>query len=370
LPKTDNTLICFFLIFQLTIFDLITGEILKALVMEEYNRFEYKEVPEPNLGNNDVMINVKACGICGSDVHGMDGSTGRRIPPLIMGHEASGIITAVGSSVADRRPGERVTFDSTIYCGTCYYCRRGDINLCDHRRVLGVSCDEYLQNGAFADLVSVPEHVIYPLPEKISFSQSAMVEPCSVAFHAVERTTVSPKDTAVVVGAGIIGLLVVQILRAGDWRRIIVVDLEADKLKLAVKLGADIGLHPDSEEVISTVKNMTSNRGADAAFDAVGLDASLKTAMASLRKGGALTLIGNLSSSVSLPLQTTVTGEFTINGSCASRGEYPVCLEMIADGAINVDALISAAAPLAEGDRWFQRLYQKEKGLLKVILEP
>ena len=115
---------------------------------------------------------------------------------------------------------------------------------------------------------------------------------------------------------------------------------------------------------------MTSNRGADAAFDAVGIDASLKTTIGSLRKGGVLTLIGNLSPTVRLPLQTTVTGEFTINGSCASRGEYPACLDLIAEGAVNVDSLITAIAPLSEGDRWFQRLYQKEKGLLKVILEP
>ncbi len=343
---------------------------MKALVLEEYNHLVYKDVPEPVLGTNDVLVKVQACGICGSDVHGLDGSTGRRIPPLVMGHEASGVIAAVGSDVNKIQPGARVTFDSTVYCGTCFYCRRGDINLCDHRRVLGVSCNEYRQNGAFAEFVAVPQHVIYPLPEEIGFTQSAMVEPCSVAFHAVERTTVSLKDTAVVVGAGIIGLLVVQILRAGEWRQIIAVDIEPDKLKLACKLGADIGLNPDREDVVSRIKKMTEKRGADAAFDAVGVDASLKTAIDSLRKGGALTLIGNLSSNVNLPLQAVVTGEFTLNGSCASRGEYPACLDMIAAGAVDVDSLITAVAPLAEGDLWFQRLYRKEKGLLKVILEP
>jgi len=343
---------------------------LKALVLEEYKHFVYKDVPEPVLETNDVLVRVRACGICGSDVHGMDGSTGRRIPPLIMGHEASGVIAGVGSNVKTIQPGARVTFDSTVYCGTCFYCRRGDINLCNHRRVLGVSCDEYHQNGAFAEFVTVPQHIIYPLPEKISFAQSAMVEPCSVAYHAVERTPPSLNDTAVVVGAGIIGLLVVQILRAAKWRQIIALDIEPDKLELACKLGADIGLKPDRDDVISRIKKMTENRGADAAFDAVGIDTSFKTAIGTLRKGGALTLIGNLSSNVNLPLQTVVTGEFTINGSCASRGEYPACLDMIAAGTVRVDSLITAVAPLAEGDRWFRRLYQKEKGLLKVILEP
>ena len=327
------------------------------------------EVPKPEVGANEILMKVKAAAICIADIYSIKGERPLQLPH-IMGHEAAGVIVEVGSNVADIQPGERVTFDSTVYCGTCFYCRRGDINLCDHRRVLGVSCDEYHQNGAFAEYVAVPQHVIYPLPDRIDFTQSAMVEPCSVAFHAVERTSVSTKDTAVVVGVGIIGLLVVQILRAGDWRQIIAIDIEADKLKLACNLGADIGLNPDTEDVVSRIKTMTSNRGADAAFDAVGINSSLETAIGSLRKGGVLTLIGNLSSTVNLPLQTTVTGEFTINGSCASRGEYPACLDMIAVGAVNVDSLISAVAPLAEGDRWFQRLYQKEKGLLKVILEP
>jgi L-iditol 2-dehydrogenase len=343
---------------------------MKALVLEEYNHFVYKEVSEPVLGTTDVMVRVKACGICGSDVHGMDGSTGRRIPPLIMGHEASGVVSGVGSEVKTIQPGERVTFDSTVYCGNCFYCRRGDINLCNHRRVLGVSCDEYRQNGAFAELVMVPQHIVYPLPEKVSFAQGAMVEPCSVAYHAVSHSPPIPADTAVVVGTGIIGLLVVQTLRAGGCQQIIAVDLDPDKLKLACQLGADVGLNPRKDDVISRIKKMTAQRGADVAFDAVGIDASFKTAIGSLRKGGDLTLIGNLSSDISLPLQTVVTGEFTLNGSCASRGEYPTCLDMIAAGTLKVDPLITAVAPLAEGAEWFRRLYRNEKDLLKVILEP
>ena len=343
---------------------------MKALVLEEYNHFVYKDVSEPVLRPNDVMVRVRACGICGSDVHGMDGSTGRRIPPLIMGHEASGVVAEVGSDVKTIQPGERVTFDSTVYCGTCFYCRRGDINLCNHRRVLGVSCDEYSQSGAFAEFVMVPQHIVYPLPEKISFAQSTMVEPCSVAYHAVSRTPPTSADTAVVVGAGIIGLLVVQMLRARGCQQIIAVDIEPAKLKLASRLGADIGLNPGQDDVISRIKRLTAQRGADVAFDAVGIDVSFKTALGSLRKGGALTLIGNLFSDINLPLQTVVTGEITLNGSCASRGEYPACLDMIAAGTVKIDPLITAVAPLAEGAGWFQRLYQKEKGLLKVILEP
>ncbi len=343
---------------------------MKALVLEEYNQLTYMDVPDPQVGPDDVLVRVKASGICGSDVHGMDGSTGRRIPPLIMGHEAAGVVTQVGSNVDNFHPGARVTFDSTVYCGACFFCRRGEINLCDHRRVLGVSCGDYRQQGTFAEYVAVPRHILYPLPENISFEQSAMVEPCSVAFHAAAITPLSLNDTAVVVGAGIIGLLLIQALRASGCGQIIAVDLAPERLALAQQLGADKGLNPTDDDAVAVIKKMTGKRGADAAFDAVGINASFKTALNSLRKGGALTLIGNLAAEVGLALQTVVTGEISVRGSCASRGDYPACLDMIARGAVRVDPLISATAPLSEGAHWFQRLYQKEPGLIKVMLNP
>ena len=343
---------------------------MKALVLEEYNNLVFKNVSDPVLGSEDVLIEVKACGICGSDVHGMDGSTGRRIPPLIMGHEASGVIAETGSNVSGFRPGERVTFDSTVYCGSCDYCIKGNINLCEQRRVLGVSCDEYRHNGAFAEYVSVPKHILYRLPEKISFEQAAMVEPCSVAFHSVAHTRLSLNDTAVVVGAGMIGLLVIQTLRAAGCGKIIAIDIDSKKLDLALTLGADLGLNPNDDPVTPAIRDVTEGNGADVAYDAVGIDASLTTAIDSLRKGGAMTLIGNLSANVTLPLQSVVTREISLYGSCASCGEYPACLDMIARGAIDVDTLISAVAPLADGAQWFQKLYRQEEDLLKVMLVP
>ena len=343
---------------------------MKALVLEKYNHFVYKDVAEPQLGPEDVLIQVKACGICGSDVHGMDGSTGRRLPPLIMGHEASGIIAEIGANVTDWQKGDRITFDSTIYCGKCYFCRRGLINLCDNRRVLGVSCDEYRQDGAFAEYVAVPQHIMYRLPEGLSFEQAAMVEAVSIAFHAVARTPISLNDTAVVVGAGMIGSLIIQSLRAAGCGQIIAVDLDQKRLDLAYKLGADKGLRSDSIDVLAKVFDLTYNRGADIAFEVVGFTPTLTLAIQCLRKGGSLTLVGNLSPQTEFPLQSVVTRELTLSGSCASRGEYPACLDMIARGVINVDAMISAVAPLADGASWFQRLYDKEPGLMKVILTP
>jgi len=343
---------------------------MKALVLEDYGRFAYRDVPEPRLGAGDVLVRVKACGICGSDVHGMDGSSGRRIPPVIMGHEAAGVVERVGSDVTAWQPGDRVTFDSTIYCGACYFCRCGLANLCDNRRVLGVSCGEYRQDGAFAEYVAVPQRILYRLPEGLSFEQAAMVEALSVAFHAVGRTPVSLNDTAVVVGAGMIGLLIVQSLRAAGCGHIIAVDLDQGRLDLACQLGADEGLQSQTADVVSHVLQRTAGRGADVAFEVVGIAPTLKLAIRCVRKGGALTLVGNLAQTAEFLLQTAVTRELTLHGSCASNGEYPACLDMIARGTIDVDAMVSAVAPLADGAVWFERLYRGEPGLLKVILAP
>jgi L-iditol 2-dehydrogenase len=343
---------------------------MKALVLEEYNHFVYKEMPKPQVGAKDVLIQVKACGICGSDVHGMDGSSGRRIPPVIMGHEASGVIVETGDGVSDWRVGERVTFDSTVYCGECFYCRRGEINLCDNRRVLGVSCDEYRQHGAFAEYIAVPQHILYRLPTGMSFEQAAMVEAVSIALHAVGRVPITLNDTAVVVGTGMIGLLVVQALRAAGCGQILAVDLDQDRLDLACKLGADAGLNSQTLDVQGEVRRHTGGRGAEIAMEVVGISPTLNLAIQCLKKGGSLGLVGNLAPSTEFPLQYVVTRELTLHGSCSSRGEYPACLDLIARGTIDVDALISAVAPLSEGASWFDRLYGGEPGLMKVILTP
>ena len=343
---------------------------MKTLVLTEYNRFELQDWPVPEVGPDDVLIRVAACGICGSDVHGMDGSTGRRRPPIVMGHEAAGTIAEVGGNVRDWAAGDRVTFDSTVYCGTCWFCRRGEINLCDHRRVLGVSCEDYRRHGALAEYVAVPHHILVRLPDTVGFHQAAMVEPLSIAVHAVRRAGVTLDDTAVVVGTGMVGLLVVQALRAAGCGRILAVDVDQGRLDLACRLGADEGLRPDTADVPAEVFRRTGGRGADLAMEVVGIAPSVQPAVASLRKGGRLGLVGNLAPKVELPLQAVVTRELTLYGSCSSCGEYPACLDLMGRGAIDVGPLLSAMAPLADGADWFHRLHRGGEGLLKVILEP
>jgi L-iditol 2-dehydrogenase len=344
---------------------------MKALELIEYEKFEYKEIDSPSIKENEVLIRVKACGICGSDVHGMDGSSGRRIPPIVMGHEAAGTIAEVGSSVdSEWKAGDRVTFDSTVYCGECWHCGRGEVNLCDNRMVLGVSCDDYRRYGAFAEYVAVPAHILYRLPDAISFEQAAMVEAVSVAVHAVARTPLQLGDSAVVFGGGMIGLLCFKALKAAGCGFTAVIDLDAGKLETAKKLGADLALDPSKVDVTAMIKEATGGRGADHAFEAVGIAPTIQGAIALLRKGGSCTLVGNLAKTVDMPLQEIVTRQLTLIGTCASAGEYPACLDLIARGMIDVDCLISEVKPLADGAEWFARLHKGEEGLTKVILTP
>lgn len=343
---------------------------MKAMLLTEYKKMEVTDVPDPEIGADDVLIRVQACGICGSDIHGYDGSTGRRIPPLVMGHEAAGIVEAVGANVKDFAAGDRVTFDSMVSCGRCHFCRQGDANLCDNRRVLGVSCGEYRQNGAFAELIAVPQHIVYRLPESLPFESAALVEAVSVAVHAANVTPVSLGDTAVVVGSGMIGLLTLQAIRVAGAARVIAVDVNDKRLAVAKQLGADVTLNANTVDVPAEVQKLTSGRGADIALEVVGATPTIQSAIASVRKGGSVTLVGNVAPTIELPLQSVVTREITLRGTCGCNREYPACIALMESGAIKVEPLITAKIPLDQGPEWFSRLYAGDPDQMKVVVCP
>jgi L-iditol 2-dehydrogenase len=343
---------------------------MKALVLREYTKLVYEEFEDPKPQPDEVIVEVKACGICGSDVHGYDGSTGRRLPPVIMGHEAAGVIVERGAGAGSWAVGDPVTFDSTIWCGECWHCRRGEINLCDRRRVLGVSCDEYRRHGAFARYVAIPSRILCRIPEGVGFDRAALTEPLAVSFHAVSLARPLVGESAVVVGAGMIGLLIIQVLKAAGVSPLIAADVDAGKLGRARDCGADDALDPASPRFLQDVRERTAGRGSDLAFEAVGVSAALGSALTCVRKGGRVVLVGNVAPRVDLALQVAVTRQVAMLGSCASQGEYAACLDLIASGKVKVDSLISARAPLSEGASWFERLYRREPGLMKVVLQP
>jgi L-iditol 2-dehydrogenase len=342
---------------------------MKSLLLTEYNHLEIADLPLPRIGPDEVLVRVEACGICGSDVHGYDGSSGRRIPPIVMGHEAAGTVAATGANVRGYARGDRVTFDSTVYCGDCAYCARGDVNLCDNRQVIGVSCGDYRRNGAFAEYVAVPQRILYHLPASISFAEAAMLEAASVALHAVNISEAAGSETALVVGAGMIGLLTFQAAVAAGCKSIFVADIDPSRLERARQIGAEQTIQAGAD-LAEKVLRLTGGQGVDAVFEAVGMNETVSAAIDSVRRGGTVTLIGNIAPEVKLPLQKVVTRQIRLQGSCASAGEYPQAIELIAAGRIQVGPLITAVAALEEGPRWFERLHSREPNLMKVILTP
>ena len=327
-------------------------------------------MPRPVPGPSEVLIRIVACGICGSDVHGYDGSSGRRIPPLVMGHEASGTVAEVGEGVHQFAVGDRVTFDSTVYCGECEYCRIGEVNLCDNRQVVGVSCGDYRRHGAFAEYVVVPERIVYRLPNQLGFAEAAMLEAVSVALHAVREAGLRGGEIALVIGSGMIGLLTLQAARAAGCSRVYIADIDPSRLALAREMGADDAIHASCAELVAQVQRLTGGKGVDVVFEAVGRNQTVAGAIDSVRKGGTVVLIGNITPEVTLPLQKVVSRQIRLQGTAASSGEYPEAIELMRTGAIRVGPLITAVAPLEDGPRWFERLHRGEPNLMKVVLTP
>lgn len=342
---------------------------MKALVLTEYLNLEYKDVPDPQVGPGEVLLRIKASAICGSDIHGYDGSSGRRIPPIIMGHEASGVIEAIGTEVKGFATGDRVTFDSTVYCRNCHPCTIGNINLCENRRVFGVSCDDYSKDGAFAEYLAVPEYILYRLPETVTYEEASAIEPLAIALHAVNRTRIRTGDDIMVVGCGTIGQLTIKLLNIMGCGSITAVDIDSAKLKMAQKNGVDNVINSKDKNVNSRILELTGGVGVDSAIEAVGISDTVGYTIKSLKKGGEVTLVGNIQKNIDFPLQYAVTNEISINTSCASAGEYVTCLKLINSGKIDLKDIIGLTAPLSEGAGVFDKL-QKDSSIIKAVLLP
>ena len=343
---------------------------MKALLYTKPYTLEYADVPEPEVGPNDVLVRVQACGICGSDVQGYTGRTGRRLPPLVMGHEAAGVVERCGETVTGFLPGDRICFDSTVYCNQCPACKQGMFNRCQRRQVLGVSVPEFKRQGAMAELVVVPHWICTKLPDAMSFVQAAMLEPASIGAHAANRAPIAKGDTVAVIGTGTIGLFILQAAKLRGAETAIACDLSDFRLDLARQVGADQCVNPRQADAADEILKATGGRAADVVFEAIGLAETFRQAVAVTRTGGTLVAVGNIQKETEFNLQELVSRELTFTGSYASAGEFRSCIGPIASGQINVEPLVSEVLPLAEGASAFARLLKAEEDLLKIVLTP
>lgn len=338
---------------------------MKALVYEGAWQMPLREVPMPEVGAGELLVKVETVGVCGSDVHGYKGTTGRRKPPIIMGHEFSGTVASVGAAVEKFKVGDRVVVTPLLTCGYCDNCRAGFPNQCQNRSGLGVNL-----NGAYAEYVKVAEKMVFPLPAEMSWEQGALVEPLAVAMHAVNLTPMQPLDTVVILGAGTIGLLTILAARLKGAGKIIVTDTSAHRLEFARQLGADVVINPTNEDAVEAVKAHTNGKGAPAVIEAVGITATAKQSLLMARNGGNVVWIGNSEPEVTIGMQQIVTRELTVRGAYGFNDEFALSIEAIRARRLDPTVLIEKRARLEDGTQIIDDLARGKAEWIKAMLTP
>jgi L-iditol 2-dehydrogenase len=337
----------------------------KALVFGGPGEMPLREHPDPSAGRGEVLVAVRAAGICGSDVHGFMGATGRRRVGVVMGHEAAGDVVEIGPDVTSVRAGDRVILRSILACGRCVRCRRGQPNLCLDRKGMGMHFD-----GAYAERMVVAESLLLPMPDTLTYEEGALVEPLAVAMHAVNITPFALMGFVVVIGAGAIGLLTLLAARLRGAGSIVITDRSAHRLAVARSLGADLTIDVTTQDAAELVLAATDGRGADAVLEAVGIAATAAQSLHLVRSGGDVTWIGNSAPTVQLGMQELVTRELTVRGSYGFREEFEQAADALAAGTIDVRRIIERLAPLEEGPELFRELGAGELDAVKVVLTP
>lgn len=323
-----------------------------------------EEVPTPKAGPGELLIKIAACGVCHTDLHYIDhGVPTFKKPPLILGHEPSGTVAALGDAVDGFKEGDRILLPAVLTCGHCEACRTGRENICDSMVMFGNNID-----GAYAEYVVAPAKDTFHLPEEIPLAEGSIIaDAVSTPFHAVKnRANVKPGDTVVVLGCGGVGINLVQVAAAVGGV-VIAVDISNEKLEWAKKLGADVCINPNEDEKwTKTVKKITGG-GADIAIEAIGNPRTIETAFNTLRKGGRLVVLGYTHEKASFNAGKIMYHEMEIVGSLGCRPvDYPKLIEFCRMGKIKVKELVTAKFALDDINDAFD-LLRKGEGLRSIV---
>jgi len=341
------------------------GEQMKALVYTGPKQLEIQELPKPQPKKDEVLLKIRACGICGSDVHGYLGVTGRRTPPMIMGHEFCGEVVELGSDTKTIKMGDRVAVYPVDYCGHCKMCKQGDVHLCLNKRAFGVLDVD----GAFAEYITVPEKCCFSIAADISDAAASLMEPLAVAYRGVSHYGSLENKTVLLVGTGTIGLLALACVKMKKASKIIVSDLHDGRLEIAKKIGADVVINPGKENFNERIMAETNGEGVDVSIEAVGIEITVKQALDALKLSGEAIWIGNNSPVITINMQQVVTKELKIQGSFLyGLDEFKQVVALINEKKVSVDALISAEISLDETPEYFEKLAHSPGNMVKVIM--
>ncbi|TET61078.1 alcohol dehydrogenase [Candidatus Aerophobetes bacterium] len=334
------------------------------LVAPEKILFEKTKIPL--LGEKEVLIKVKICGVCGSDVHSYKGKHPFVHPPIVLGHEFSGVIHQIGTRVNSFSPGDRVIVEPNIVCGKCYNCLHGRYNICTNLKVVG--CVGY--DGAFAEYVAVPEKKVLRLPGNISFEKAALVEPVAVAVHAVRKAKQKINDVVVILGAGTIGLLVMQVAKLAGAGKVIVTDVLDYRLKKAGELGADRLVNPASQDLIKIIQEKYGRNEVDLIYDCVGIEETISQAIQIARKGIRIMVIGVPEERIEVDLSLIQDRELEIVGSLMYvREDFKAAIDFIQKERLKVKPLVTHHFKLKDVDKAFHLITEEKKEVLKVLID-
>jgi threonine dehydrogenase-like Zn-dependent dehydrogenase len=343
------------------------ADMMKAAVFEKVGVITVKEVPVPEIGDNEVLIKIKYTGICGTDWSIYNGWYSADKLPMIPGHEFSGVIARIGNNARGLKEGDRVTADINMSCGSCFYCIRGEKLLCDSFTQLGIHTD-----GTFAEYVKAPIANVHILPEKLSFEDGAFIEPVSCVIHAAKAMDARLGSSVVVIGCGL-GVLHARMAVLRACAPVIIFGDNRKRLQIAKDMGADYAIHIDDvSDPVAEVMKLTGGRGADYAIEAVGSVKTYEQAFAMLRRGGKLSAFGVAGEFDEMKIRPYefVLGEKKVTGSCAGVGaDWPDAITLLANGRINPRPLFSMKVPLEDLD-WALHALRTDKSLFKIFVSP
>lgn len=338
---------------------------MKALLYEGPWNMSVVDLARPTPGAGEVLLRSVAVGICGSDVHGFTGESGRRTPNMVMGHEAVGEVIELGPGVKDLNIGDRVAVFNIVGCGRCIFCRDGREQLCPEKKILGVNAGHW---GAMAEYFTFPESGLFRLDPEIDPAVGLLTEPIAVGLHAIGLLQPKPDDVLAIVGAGTIGIGLAIALRARGIKKFFALDRVAGKLDLVTRFGA-IPVNVDTEDPGEAIRAATHDIGANGVFEAVGAAATVRTAYDLCALGGTLVLIGNLAKEFTLPLQGVTSNETTIKGSYGfMKKDFAEAVAITADKHVPLDSLISGSCSLEETPEIMTKIARNELQPIKMAI--
>ncbi|MEM2299174.1 MAG: NAD(P)-dependent alcohol dehydrogenase [Thermofilaceae archaeon] len=330
-------------------------------------RFEERDRPAP--GPGEALVRVKVCGICRSDYHyWKHGRIGEFVvrKPLILGHEASGIVEEVGEGVERLKPGDGVVIEPGVPCGRCFYCRAGRYNLCPHVRFMGTPPVD----GAFVEYVSWPADFLYKMPAGMSFEEGALIEPLSVAVHAVRRARLEPGSSVAIFGVGAIGMVTLEAVRAAGAGRIFVVDVDDWKLDLALRRGAEAAINAVRENPVEAIKRLTGGEGVDYVFEASGAEKASYQSVKVARRGGVVVLVGLYASDeFQYPVLEAIIKEVDIRGVHRYANAFQPAIELVAKGRVKVADLVTHKIPLERLEEGFRIMDEGRERYIKIQVD-